>query len=382
MNNGEVTGRHWASGQPIRLVWELGIIRKLEPAPGELPENVWLAPPLFDLQVNGFAGIDFQRDDLTAADLSRAVRALRLAGCGRFLFTLITDKWEKLTTRLARAVALRSESEDLQSAIAGWHIEGPFLSAKPGFHGAHDPALMLDPSPDKIRFLRALTGDDPLLLTLAPERPGALDAIGLAVSLGMKASLGHTDASAETIRAAAQAGATGFTHLGNGCPRELDRHDNILWRVLDGSGLTVSLIPDRIHLSAPLFRLVHKLMPADNIIYVSDAMAAAAARAGRYTLGAVEVEVGPDEIVRQPGHANFAGSALRPIEGIFRAASMVDAPWRQMWRRMSDLPARLMGLTHDLAAGRPATFCLLTDNANRGSPGVRFFARGRECVAS
>ncbi len=381
MNSGEIVGGDLATGRPTRLVWENGVILKLEPAPGKLPENVWLAPPLFDLQVNGFGGVDFQRDDLTEADLLRAVRALRRASCGRFLFTLITTDWSRLIARLARAVALRASSEDLQSAIAGWHIEGPFLSSKPGFHGAHDPALMLDPSPDKIRALRALTGDDPLLLTLAPERPGALDAIGLAVSLGLKVSLGHTDASAETIRAAVQAGATGFTHLGNGCPRELDRHDNILWRVLDGSGLTVSLIPDRIHLSPALFRLMHKLRADDNVIYVSDAMAAAGAPPGRYTLGALEVEVGPDQIVRQPGQTNFAGSALRPIDGIIRAAAMLDVSWRAVWRRMSELPARFMGLSDELAVGRSANFCVLTENAAGGLENVKFFARGQECVS-
>ena len=380
MNSGEVAALHWATGQPTRLIWEEGTISKQEPSPRALAEKVWLAPPLFDLQVNGFGGVDFQRDDLTESDLSRAVHALRLAGCGRFLFTLITAEWPRLTERLARAVALRAESENLQSAIAGWHIEGPFLSPKPGFCGAHDPALMLDPTPEKIRTLRALTGIDPLLLTIAPERPGALEAIALAVSLGVKASLGHTDASAETIRAAVQTGATGFTHLGNGCPRELDRHDNILWRVLDASGLTLSLIPDRIHLSAALFRLIHRLMPAEKIVYVSDAMAAAGAVPGRYALGALQVEVGPDQIVRQPGQTNFAGSALRPIDGIFRAAAMLDVPWPQLWRRRSDLPARFMGLSRELAVGRPATFCLLTENTGQRAPDVRFFERGCECL--
>ncbi|HEV7924552.1 MAG TPA: N-acetylglucosamine-6-phosphate deacetylase [Verrucomicrobiae bacterium] len=380
MNSGEVAALHWATGQPTRLIWEEGIIRELESLPRALAEKVWLAPPLFDLQVNGFGGVDFQRDDLSTADLSRGVHALRLEGCGRFLFTLITTEWPRLIERLARAVALRAESEDLQAAIAGWHIEGPFLSAKPGFHGAHDPALMLAPTPEKIRALRALTGNDPLLLTIAPERPGASEAIALAVSLGVKVSLGHTDASAQTIHAAVQAGATGFTHLGNGCPRELDRHDNILWRVLDASGLTVSLIPDGIHVSAELFRLIHRLMPAENIVYVSDAMAAAGAAPGRYTLGALEVEVGPDQIVRQPGQTNFAGSALRPIDGISRAAAMLDVPWPQLWRRMSDLPARFMGLSHELAVGRPATFCLLTENTGQPAPDVRFFERGCECL--
>jgi N-acetylglucosamine-6-phosphate deacetylase len=381
MSSGEAAGLHWATARPTRLVWENGLIRTLEPDPRKLPPNVWLAPPLFDLQVNGFGGVDFQRDDLSAADLSRAVHALRLAGCGRFLFTLITAEWPKLTARLRRAVALRAESEDLQSAMAGWHIEGPFLSSKPGFHGAHDPALMLDPAPEKIRELRALTGRDPLLLTIAPERPGALEAISLAVSLGLKVSLGHTDDSAEIIRAAVRAGAGGFTHLGNACPRELNRHDNILWRVLDKSGLTVSVIPDRIHVSPALFRLVHKVMPDESIVYVSDAMAAAGAPPGRYTLGALELEVGPDEMVRQPGQTNFAGSALRPIDGVARAAAMLDVPWRESWRRMSELPARFMGLSHELAVGQPATFCWLTEDTLHQPANLRFFERGRECHA-
>lgn len=380
-SSGEVTALHWAGAQATRLVWEDGFIRAVESVARELPEKVWLAPPLFDLQVNGFAGVDFQRDDLTAADLARAVHALRLAGCGRFLFTLVTAEWPRLTARLRRAAALRAESEDLQCAIAGWHIEGPFLSDRPGFHGAHDPALMLDPSPERIRELRALAGRDPLLLTMAPERPGALEAIALAVSLGCKVSLGHTDASAEIIQAAMQAGATGFTHLGNACPRELDRHDNILWRVLDSSGLTVSLIPDGLHVSPALFRLVHKLMPREDIVYVSDAMAAAGAAPGRYTLGALELEVGPDEIVRQPGQTNFAGSALRPIKGIARAAAMLEVPWQDTWRRMSELPARFMGLSEELAVGQPATFCLLTEGDRRQPTNLRFFACGRECHA-
>ena len=382
MNSGEVCGLHVETGQPTRLVWEAGIIRKLETAPNGASAKVWLAPPLFDLQVNGFAGVDFQQDNLTEADLCRAIRALRMAGCGRFLFTLITAEWSKLMARLARAVALRTQSEELRSAIAGWHIEGPFLSAKPGFHGAHDPAFMLDPTPEKIRALRSLTGNEPLLLTMAPERPGALEAIALAVSLGVKVSLGHTDASAQTLHAAMQAGATGFTHLGNGCPRELDRHDNILWRTLDTPGLTVSLIPDGVHVSTPLFRLIHRTLAVEKIVYVSDAMAAAGAASGRHTLGALEVEVGADQTVRQPGRSNFAGSALRPVDGIFRAATMLGVPWSQLWRRMSDLPADFIGLSHGLSVGGPADFCLLTENSGQSSPSLRFFSGGQECHLS
>ena len=81
----------------------------------------------------------------------------------------------------------------------------------------------------------------------------------------MRVSLGHTNASAEVLRQAVAAGATGFTHFGNACPQELDRHDNILWRALDTPGLTAGLIPDGIHVSPVLFRLVHRLFDPDGL---------------------------------------------------------------------------------------------------------------------
>ena len=312
----------------------------------------------WDLQVNGYGGVDFQQDDLTASDLLKATRALRAAGCTRFLLTLITDAWPKLTARLRHLRNVRAQSEELTTAIAGWHIEGPFLSSEPGFHGAHDPALTLNPTAAHIRELREITEDDPLLLTMALEREGVLEAIALATKLGIKISLGHTNASAEQLRQAVEAGATGFTHLANGCPRELDRHDNILWRVFETRGLTASLIPDAIHVSGPLFRLIHKAM-GESIYYTTDAMAAAGAGPGRYRIGRLEVEVGADEIVRQPGKTNFAGSALRPVDGVFRAAEMLGCSWQEAWKRSAVVPANLMGLPCGLEAGDAANFCIL-----------------------
>src|SRR5581483_7673599 len=273
------------------------------------------------------------QDNLRAEDLLTAARQLGQAGCTQFLLTLITDEWPKLTARLRHLRTLRSQSAELQSVIAGWHIEGPFLSREPGFHGAHNPALMLDPTPAHIQELRAITGKDPLLLTIAPERAGALEAIAAAVSLGIKISLGHTNAPAEMLRKSVQAGATGFTHLSNGCPRELNRHDNILWRVLETPGLTAGLIPDAIHVSPALFRLLHQWIGPEAVYYTTDAMSAAGAPPGRYKLGGLEVEVGADQIVRQPGKTNFAGSALRPCDGVFRAAQMLNCSWQDAWHR-------------------------------------------------
>lgn len=380
-NEGEISARHFATRQPVRVRWQDGVITHLETSAALPPRELWIAPPLFDLQINGYAGVDFQQDGLTLADLLQATRRLRAAGCTRYFLTLITEEWHALTARLRHLRVLRAQSVELQSAIAGWHIEGPFLSAEPGFHGAHDPSRMLDPTLEHVLELRSITGSDPLLLTVCPERRGAIEAIALAVSQGATVSLGHTDAPAAQLAAAVKAGATGFTHLGNGCPRELDRHDNILWRLLDTPGLTVSLIPDRIHVSPALFRLVHRVLDWSTIYYTTDAMAAAGAPPGRYRLGRLEIEVGADQIVRQPGRTNFAGSAAQPIEVVFRAAEMIGCGWQKVWPCLSEVPARFMGLCHELAVGQPASFCLLRVDALNQLVDLQTYADGTVAAA-
>ena len=416
MSDGQISAWHFATRKPVCVRWQNGRVVAME-KPAEPPSrDLWIAPPLFDVQVNGYGGIDFQQDNLTEADLLSAARQLRRDGCTKFFLTLITDDWQKLTARFRHLKRIRdglvgqtpssvtvqqapppadpasegacktktgegacptTAASELRDAIAGWHIEGPFMSDRPGFHGAHNPAFMLEPTPEKIRELRAIAGDDPLLLTISPERNGAIEAIALAVSLGCKISLGHTNASAEILEKAVRVGATGFTHLANGCPRELDRHDNILWRIFERPDLFASLIPDKIHVSPQLFRLCHRVLPSEKIFYTTDAMAAAGAPPGRYTIGAMELEVGEDQIVRQPGKTNFAGSALKPIDGIFRAAQMLDDDWQDVWTRMSQVPANFVGLKNEIAVGAPADFCLLKLAAENELAELKVFVHGQ-----
>lgn len=358
MNEGEIVARHYADGRTVRLCWREGKITALEPDSGKASDP-WLAPPLVDIQINGYAGVDFQRDGQTVGTLLKATRGLRQAGCTRYALTLITDEWSRLVARLRHLRQLREQSAELKTAILGWHIEGPFLSPEPGFRGAHNPDVMCDPTPAHIDELRAVTGSDPVLITVAPERAGAPTAIRHAVAQGFKVSLGHTNTPVDALRAAMAAGATGFTHLANGCPKDLDRHDNILWRVFDNPGLTVGMIPDKIHVSPLFFRLAHRLVDSLHIYYTTDAMSAAGAPPGRYSIGQVELEVGADQVVRLPGKPNFAGSALRPIDGVFRAAQMLGRSWQQVWDFLSVNPARFIGQSHGLVVGGPADFCLM-----------------------
>lgn len=378
MNSGVICGRHFATGEPVEIRWEHGLIQSVTFTKPTVAADVWIAPALVDLQINGYGGIDFQQDNLSADKLLTAVHHLNAAGCTRFLLTLITDDWTHLISRLRHLRQLRDATPALRHAITGWHVEGPFLSAEPGFCGAHDPALMMDPTPAHLRELRDATGNDPLLITLAPERRNALDAIEQAVKLGIKVSLGHTNASTEILAEAVRRGATAFTHLGNAIPRDLDRHDNILWRVFEAPGLVASLIPDTIHVSPALFRLVHRVLENDSIYYTTDAMSAAGMEPGRYPLGKLTLEVGPDQIVRQPGRPNFAGSALRPIEGVFRAAKMLGCSWQKVWPRLSEIPAKLMELPAGLRVGAPADLCLMQIAEGNEQKKLRVIVNGEE----
>lgn len=376
MNSGEIKAHLLESNQSVRIVWRDGVISQLEPA-SDAPRDVWIAPPLMDLQANGYAGVDFQADDVDLKELLHAVRELGAAACGSFLLTLITDDWSQLLRRLQRLRQIRADSSELQTAIAGWHVEGPFLSAEPGFRGAHYPAVMRDPTPADMDRLREVAATDRLLVTLAPEREGSIETIERAKSLGIRISLGHTNASASRIDEAVRAGAIAFTHLGNGCPVELNRHDNILWRLFERDDLFVGLIPDAIHVSAPLFRLIHRVIPRERIYYVSDAMAAAGSAPGRYRIGRLELEVAADGIVCLPGSSNFAGSALRPIEGVRLASEMLHCSWRDVWPSFSRVPCRIMDMTNELKVGNPATFCAIdaAEGADKFN-GVKLFVNG------
>lgn len=365
MNTGRIKARHYATSQSWEIEWRDGRLARLTPLEKDAVDLPWFAPGLMDQQINGFAGVDLQRDSVPSGDLLKLTRSLRRHGCLRFIPTLITDDWERMLRRLRQLKQTRQSDPELVAAMVGWHLEGPFLSRKPGFYGAHNPAWLLDPSPGHLDRLREITQGDPVLLTLAPECPGAIETTAHAVALGFQVSLGHTDASPEILRAALDAGASGFTHLGNGCPAQLHRFDNILWRVLDLPFPRISLVPDGAHMSPALFRLIHRVKPKAGIVYITDAMAAAGAPAGTYAMGRLALEVGEDRVVRLPGTPNLAGSALTPIEGVLRAARMLGCAWREVWPGFSERVAAAWGMPNELQPGGPADFLLLTETERR-----------------
>jgi N-acetylglucosamine-6-phosphate deacetylase len=287
-----------------------------------------------DLQVNGYAGVDFNQPGLTGEDLRRACAALRRDGTGRILATVITHAAERMAGLLRHLAALRAQDALIREVIAGFHVEGPFLNPAPGYIGAHPAAHAIPGDPGWVEKFFDASGGLLRLLTLAPECDPDLAATRRAVELGVHVAAGHTNASLDQLDEALDAGLTHFTHFGNGCPAELPRHDNILQRVLHRSSLlTCTFIADGVHV--PAFALENYLrgVPPANVIIVSDAMAAAGAGPGTYRLGEAVVEVGPDGIPRAPGSRLLAGSA----SSLARMAQWLtgelgqDPTWVRFW---------------------------------------------------
>ena len=131
---------------------------------------------------------------------------------------------------------------------------------------------------------------------------------------------------------------------------------------MEETGLRASLIPDRIHVSPLLFRILHQYLGPDRIAYTTDCISAAGAGPGTYGLGRLTLEVGEDGIVREPGKPNYAGSSLAPLEGVRRAAAMLGKSLPEVWGFFSDQPARFIGLPLSLLPGCPADFCLLDED--------------------
>ena len=299
---------------------------------------------LFDLQVNGFGGVDFQSVP-TLEEVRHACVQLHHCGMRRILATFITDEPVALLEKLTAFENYRAQDELICETIIGYHLEGPYLSSEPGYRGAHPAELMRDPDWKEFQRQQETAHGAIRLVTLAPERHGSEEFIFNATQSGVRISLGHTNANEEEIDSAIQSGATLCTHLGNGCPQQLHRHENVIHRLLARDELIACFIPDGIHLPPKVLRNFFRAKPCDKVILTTDAMAAAGAGPGHYRLGRLELEVGEDGVVRLPGRPYFAGSALRLDQGIERAARWLGLEVEETRRMASSIPAHALGLS-------------------------------------
>jgi N-acetylglucosamine-6-phosphate deacetylase len=268
---------------------------------------------VIDLQLNGYKGVDFNADDLSVDDLRRACLAFRGDGGGRMLATVITDDLDRMVGRIDRLAAAHRSDPTIRDIMAGIHVEGPFISPEPGYVGAHPARHVLPATVAAAESLVASGGGLVRLVTLAPERDADLATTRFLASQGILVSAGHCDPSADVLTAAIDAGLRMFTHLGNGCPLLLHRHDNVIQRVLAADRLPwVMVIPDGVHLPIPLLRTIIRIVGVDRLIAVTDATAAGGMGPGRYTLGGRDVVVGEDGAAWSADRSHLVGSTASP----------------------------------------------------------------------
>jgi N-acetylglucosamine-6-phosphate deacetylase len=295
-------------------------------------------PGFFDLQVNGFAGVDFGDPALTPESVEHAVAAISKTGVTRFLPTLITSSLETFSA-CARTLARSGHA-----AIAGLHMEGPYISPEDGYRGAHDRAFVRGADRDDFRRRQDAAEGRIRLVTLAPEVPGTLPLIDLLVASRVRVAIGHTGATGAQIADAASAGATLSTHLGNGCPQALPRHPNVIWEQLGDDRLMASFIVDGHHLPPATVKSVIRAKTPGRTILVTDAIAAAGMPPGRYKLGGQEVELSASGRVAAPGAPNLAGSALRLDVAIANTVRFTGLPLEEVAKMASTRPAEVLGL--------------------------------------
>jgi N-acetylglucosamine-6-phosphate deacetylase len=299
-----------------------------------------------DLQVNGYAGADFCAVHLELADCRHACDRLAADGVDGILATVITDSVERLCGKLARLVAHREADPVVRRMIRGFHIEGPFISPVAGYVGAH-PVEHVKPAnvADMDRLLEA-GGGLVRLVTLAPEHDAGLATTRFLTGRGVTVSAGHCDASLDDLRRAIDAGLSMVTHLGNGCPTVLPRHDNVIQRALAlADQLWICFIPDGAHVPFFALRNYLAIVGLERSIMVTDAIAAATLGPGCHTLSGMAVEVDAQGVARRPGSENLAGSTVTMPQVCAHLARELGLDATDVARLVDDNPRRAVGLS-------------------------------------
>jgi len=267
-------------------------------------------PAFLDLQVNGYAGVDFNGDQLTPENLHVACEAMPADGVAQFLATIITDDLDVMAARAQRLVSATAASDLAQAMVAGIHFEGPFISQEPGYVGAHPAHAARPATVDAAAKLIDAGSGLVRLVTLAPEQDADGSVTKWLAEQGVVVSAGHCNPSIEQLNRSIDAGLTMFTHLGNGCPLQMHRHDNVIQRVLSlADKLWICFIADGVHVPFVALQNYLRLVGPERAIVVSDAISAAGKGPGLYTLAGRQVVVDEQLATWAADRSHLVGSA-------------------------------------------------------------------------
>jgi N-acetylglucosamine-6-phosphate deacetylase len=340
-------GREVSSGERIVIEGD-SVITHVDPVLEPSIDDTWICPGFIDLQVNGFAGVDYNSPVAPMEEIGRSIGAMFSTGVTRFFPTVITGSPDAMLgalRNLAKARAILPEGP----AMEAFHVEGPHISPEDGPRGAHPALWVRPPDFDEFRRWQDAADGHVRLVTLSPEWPQAANYIEKLTREGVVTSIGHTRASREQIQSAVSAGATLSTHLGNGADAVLPRHPNYIWEQLAEDRLAASFIVDGIHLSDSFLNVALRAKGVERSVLITDAVMPAMCEPGPYRLGEVEVELKDDQRVVLRGGTRLAGSSLRmdrAIGNVMRTAGvgLIGAVSMATTNRIGRISGRLRGL--------------------------------------
>ena len=357
-----LTARHYRTGKPVVLELADGRIVSLADAPqGDADERLpYIAGGLIDLQVNGYAGQEFSSPNLDVPKVAAVVAAMNPFGVTRFCPTVTTQSFDVIHHALKTIATACAESPELAHQICGIHLEGPCISREDGPRGAHPLEHCRAPDFEEFERLQEAAGGRIRILTLSPEYDTAPPFIRKVTEQGVIVSLGHTAATPDQIRAAADAGARMSTHLGNGCHAVLPRHRSYLWEQLADDRLTAGLIVDGHHLPPGLVKTFLRAKTPQRCVLVSDMAGQAGLPPGRYPGNLCDVEILADGRLVVAGQTEFMAGASFPLgDGVANVMRFASLSLAEAVALASEQPAQLLGLeTPILEPGAPADLVL------------------------
>jgi len=256
----------------------------------------------------------------------------------------LAHEFQKYSRNMKKKTPGMNEDE-FAGRLPGFHIEGPFISPKPGAVGAHKTSWVRPPDLSLLERMQEWAGGRVRLLTIAAELEGADELIRRAVELGIVVSLGHQMAGPEDLKRAVEAGAKALTHLGNGMPGHVDRHENPLWAGLSEDRLQAMIIADGHHLPSEVIRVIWRMKGAARTIVVSDAASIAGMEPGRYAWQGNEIALDPNGRLHDVKKGCLAGSSAMMLDCMNHLAGLKLATAGELWSAGFHNPLKLLGLS-------------------------------------
>lgn len=308
---------HYETGRPVRIKFSGGLISSVDEIPmSDELNDIYVAPGLIDNQINGYRGVDFSDPSLSSLKFRMAVDAIRKDGVTSFFPTIITGSHDSLVRVFRNLARALQDDEEVRTSVAGFHLEGPYISPEAGFYGCHPAEFIRKPSWDEFMQYQDAAAGNIRQVTVSPEIEGVMDFIGRCVRQEIIVSIGHTNASAARIMEAADRGARLSTHLGNGCSNLIDRHRNPIWPQLANDLLTPSIIADGHHLLPEEVKVFCKVKGPDNIILTSDVTHFMGMEPGNYVFMGSDIVLSADGLIKNPVLNCLAGASLPLRTGV------------------------------------------------------------------